>query len=55
MYRSLLFLLAVSLALLLAATIYFMPSGNPVREGIATILVLPLAGVIAVLVGGYRA
>jgi hypothetical protein len=50
-----LFLSAISLALLLAATIYFMPASNPAREAIATILALPLAGVLAVLIGGYRA
>jgi hypothetical protein len=50
-----LILLAVGLALLLAATIAFIPPGNSAREGIATILTLPLIGVIAVLIGGYRA
>ena len=50
----LLILLAISLAVLLAATIYFMPSSSPVREAIATGVALPLAGVIAVLIGGYR-
>ena len=41
--------------MLLAAIIYFMPSGNPAREAIATVLALPLAGVLAVLIGGDRA
>ena len=50
----LLILLAVSLALLLVATIYVLPPDNPAREAIATALALPLAGVLAVLIGGYR-
>jgi hypothetical protein len=49
-----LFLVAIFLALLLAATIYFLPSGNPAREAKASILVLPLIGTVAVLIGGYR-
>ena len=48
-------LFAISLAFLLAGTIYFMPSGGPAREAIPTTLTLPLMGIIAVLVGGYRA
>jgi hypothetical protein len=55
MTGTLLFPLAISLALLLAATIYFMPSINPDREAIATVLALPLIGLIAVLIGGSRA
>ena len=55
MAGALLSLSAISLAVLLAATIYFMPAGNPAREGIATVLALPLAGVVAVLIAGYRA
>ena len=51
----LLILLAVGLALLLAATIAFIPPANSAREAIATILVLPLMGVVAVLIGGYWA
>ena len=51
----LLIFLAIALALLLAATIFFMPSAGPEREAVATVLALPLAGVIAVLIGGYRA
>ena len=46
---------AVVLALLLAAAIFLMPSASPMREAVATVLALPLAGVIAVLIGGYRA
>lgn len=46
---------AVVLALLLAGAIFFMPSASPAREAVATVLALPLVGVIAVLIGGYRA
>jgi len=49
-----LILFAILLALLLAATIYFVPSSNPAREAIASILMLPLAGTLAVLIVGYR-
>jgi hypothetical protein len=51
----LLMLAAAVLALLLAGAIVFMPSASPAREAVATVLALPLAGVIAVLIGGYRA
>lgn len=50
----LLILSAVSLALLLVATIFIIPPGYPAREAIATVLALPLVGVVAVLIGGYR-
>jgi hypothetical protein len=50
-----LILSAIFLALLFGATIYFMPSSNPAREAIASVLALSLAGVVAVLIGGYRA
>ena len=46
---------AAVLALLLAGAIFFMPSASPAREAVATVLALPLVGVIAVLIGGYRA
>ena len=46
---------AVFLALLLAAAITLMPSSNPWREAVATVLALPLAGLVAIIIGGYRA